>query len=128
MENKLKTSLFCYSCCITDHNDEDVQQILQFSDHKSHHHHHHNLPTWLKSELPEFKDRCANIFSGKFGRNRHRGNFRYDPLSYALNFEDADSHLDDFRPHRNFSSRLPPSPPPISSEKRDVSTQISTWS
>ncbi|KAL9230285.1 hypothetical protein vseg_005658 [Gypsophila vaccaria] len=141
MENKLKTSLLCYSrCCMIDDyptDDDDVHKILHFSDHKHRHHHHHhvnNLPTWFKSELPELKDRCANIFSGKFGRNnRHRdGNhqqveFRYDPLSYALNFEDADSRLhDQFRPHRNFSSRLPPSPE-ASSEKRVVSTQVSAW-
>ncbi|XP_044958438.1 uncharacterized protein LOC123409647 [Hordeum vulgare subsp. vulgare] len=46
------------------------------------------------------------------------GEFRYDPLSYALNFDDgpsddSDADADDaaFR-HRNFSSRLPPSPTP----------------
>ncbi|XBI04229.1 uncharacterized protein LOC119341652 [Triticum dicoccoides] len=43
------------------------------------------------------------------------GEFRYDPLSYALNFDDGDTDADDnaFR-HRNFSSRLPPSPAPAS--------------
>ncbi|KAM3297808.1 hypothetical protein ACQJBY_039660 [Aegilops geniculata] len=49
------------------------------------------------------------------------GEFRYDPLSYALNFDDGGSGSDDgaeaedaaFR-YRNFSSRLPPSPAPAS--------------
>ncbi|KAF7104563.1 hypothetical protein CFC21_105453 [Triticum aestivum] len=48
------------------------------------------------------------------------GEFRYDPLSYALNFDDggsddgdADGEVAAFR-HRNFSSRLPPSPVPAS--------------
>ncbi|KAM3214863.1 hypothetical protein ACQJBY_067054 [Aegilops geniculata] len=49
------------------------------------------------------------------------GEFRYDPLSYALNFDDGGSGSDDggeadaaaFR-YRNFSSRLPPSPVPAS--------------
>ncbi|XP_044957040.1 uncharacterized protein LOC123407869 [Hordeum vulgare subsp. vulgare] len=60
------------------------------------------------------------------GRTRWRrrvvpaGEFRYDPLSYALNFDDSGSDDGDadaedaaFR-HRNFSSRLPPSPTPAS--------------
>ncbi|XP_037461666.1 uncharacterized protein LOC119332600 [Triticum dicoccoides] len=60
------------------------------------------------------------------GRSRWRrrvagaGEFRYDPLSYALNFDDGSSDDGDadaedaaFR-HRNFSSRLPPSPVPAS--------------
>ena len=60
------------------------------------------------------------------GRSRWRrrfvptGEFRYDPLSYALNFDDGssddgDANAEDaaFR-HRNFSSRLPPSPVPAS--------------
>ena len=44
------------------------------------------------------------------------GEFRYDPLSYALNFDDGGSddgaEAEDaaFR-YRNFNSRLPPSPP-----------------
>ncbi|EMS51221.1 hypothetical protein CFC21_100281 [Triticum aestivum] len=48
------------------------------------------------------------------------GEFRYDPLSYALNFDDggcddgdADAEDAAFR-HRNFNSRLPPSPVPAS--------------
>ena len=60
------------------------------------------------------------------GRSRWRrrvvaaGEFRYDPLSYALNFDDGGSKDGDadaedaaFR-HRNFSSRLRPSPVPAS--------------
>ncbi|XP_037424813.1 uncharacterized protein LOC119289637 [Triticum dicoccoides] len=48
------------------------------------------------------------------------GEFRYNPLSYALNFDDGSSDDGDadaedaaFR-RRNFSSRLPPSPVPAS--------------
>ncbi|KAI4969602.1 uncharacterized protein LOC123407868 [Hordeum vulgare subsp. vulgare] len=62
--------------------------------------------------------------SGGRARWRRRvaatGEFRYDPLSYALNFDDGGSDDGDadaedaaFR-HRNFSSRLPPSPVPAS--------------
>ncbi|XP_044443730.1 uncharacterized protein [Triticum aestivum] len=62
----------------------------------------------------------------KGGRARWRrrvaaaGEFRYDPLSYALNFDDGatdngDVDVEDeaFR-YRNFSSRLPSSPLPAS--------------
>ncbi|OMO52256.1 hypothetical protein CCACVL1_29294 [Corchorus capsularis] len=50
-------------------------------------------PTWLKS--PEFRDKCRNLISriGHAGKN--------------------DSQLDEF-PLRNFSARLPRSPPPSS--------------
>ncbi|XP_020168736.2 uncharacterized protein [Aegilops tauschii subsp. strangulata] len=58
--------------------------------------------------------------SGGRARWRRRvaaaGEFRYDPLSYALNFDDGGSddgaEAEDaaFR-YRNFNSRLPPSPP-----------------
>ncbi|XBI13555.1 hypothetical protein VPH35_140279 [Triticum aestivum] len=51
------------------------------------------------------------------GRARRRrcvaamGEFRYDPLSYALNFDEGGSDDDAFR-YRNFNSRLPPLPTP----------------
>ncbi|KAF3447068.1 hypothetical protein FNV43_RR12248 [Rhamnella rubrinervis] len=69
---------------------------------------------WLKStahELPEIRDRCRNLIFriGRGRRNLNSGDFRYDPSSYALNFDD-DSRDDEF-PLRDFSSRLPPSPP-----------------
>ncbi|KAF7111517.1 hypothetical protein CFC21_111523 [Triticum aestivum] len=49
-------------------------------------------------------------------RRRVTGEFRYDPLSYALNFDDngdADAEDAAFQ-HRNFNFRLPPSPAPAS--------------
>ncbi|OMO80397.1 hypothetical protein COLO4_24105 [Corchorus olitorius] len=97
-------------------------------------------PTWLKS--PEFRDKCRNLISriGHAGHHhgngsshhghghghghhhhhhhhnhgrRHSADFRYDPSSYALNFDEGknDNQLDEF-PLRNFSARLPRSPPP----------------
>ncbi|XP_047060765.1 uncharacterized protein LOC124667542 [Lolium rigidum] len=50
------------------------------------------------------------------------GEFRYDPLSYALNFDDGGSDDSDeaadaaFR-YRNFSSRLPSSPKPAAARR-----------
>ncbi|GAB2300258.1 hypothetical protein Dimus_034293 [Dionaea muscipula] len=74
---------------------------------------------WVKfksrgQEIPEFKDKCRNLIS-RMGNRRRTGStdFRYDPLSYALNFDEGDDHhrdVDEFS-LRNFSARLPQSPP-----------------
>ncbi|EOY31307.1 Uncharacterized protein TCM_038265 [Theobroma cacao] len=87
-------------------------------------------PTYLKS--PEFRDKCRSLinrighgpghrhshshshsygYHGHGHGRRHSADFRYDPSSYALNFDEGfnDSQLDEF-PLRNFSTRLPPSP------------------
>lgn len=70
--------------------------------------------TWLKcqSHELEIKDKCRSLISRINGaRNRKYHNssdFRYDPLSYALNFED-DSNRDYDSPI-SFSARLPVSP------------------
>ncbi|XP_062164098.1 uncharacterized protein LOC133870867 [Alnus glutinosa] len=67
---------------------------------------------WIKStaqDLPEIRDRCKNLISriGCRARSRHHrshsADFSYDPLSYALNFED-DTRVDEFP--LNFSARL----------------------
>ncbi|KMT19001.1 hypothetical protein BVRB_2g030970 [Beta vulgaris subsp. vulgaris] len=120
---KHKLKLILASCCnFSDSDEDDIKKNLEHSD-KS-----HTLSAWLKSELPSIKVISAKIFAGKLGRNRRANSveFGYDPLSYSLNFEDDDSHLDEY-PLRNFSSRLPPSPV---KEKNNVvvSTQIAGWS
>lgn len=68
-------------------------------------------------ELPLFKDKCRNLLS-RFGRGKRRcsGDFKYDPLSYALNFDEGplefgDEEGDESGFSRNFSARLPASPP-----------------
>ncbi|KAF5936270.1 hypothetical protein HYC85_027399 [Camellia sinensis] len=67
--------------------------------------------SWFRSkpEFPDTKGRCRNLIS-RMGRpaRRHSADFSYDPLSYALNFDDGlseNAHLEDF------SARLPMSPP-----------------
>ncbi|KAL2318047.1 hypothetical protein Fmac_031923 [Flemingia macrophylla] len=45
-------------------------------------------------------------------RQSQSADFSYDPSSYALNFENESPQEND-SPFRSFSSRLPPSPPPI---------------
>lgn len=82
--------------------------------------------TWIRSKASEFPDLKVRYraMMARMGRSSRRGygdQFRYDPLSYALNFDERaagdDSALDpneEFR-YRNFSSRLPASPPQPSS-------------
>lgn len=98
---------------------------------------------WLKS--PEIKEKCRNLINrignghgpghrhshsqsnghvnGHNHGRRHSADFRYDPSSYALNFDKGmeDSQLDEF-PYRNFTARLPPSPSPAPSTSTSTST------
>lgn len=65
--------------------------------------------SWFRSKgqdtSPEIKPRS------RMGRHRrHSSDFSYDPLSYALNFEDEVVESEE-SPVRSFASRLPTSPP-----------------
>ena len=53
-------------------------------------------------------------------RKSHSTDFRYDPISYSLNFQQENSSVEDDFPFRDFSSRLPSSP--LSSRGRPSST------
>ncbi|XP_037467428.1 uncharacterized protein LOC119339495 [Triticum dicoccoides] len=61
------------------------------------------------------------------------GEFRYDPLSYALNFDEGGSDAaateaeDTAFRYRNFSSRLPPSPVPASRAVAIVGNKPCLW-
>ncbi|KAK4265306.1 hypothetical protein QN277_026374 [Acacia crassicarpa] len=108
-KDKLKSSL-CFLCCFH---------------HHQHDGDHHRKPKLVRSsslqhrpshsfDLPHLKEKCSNFIS-RIGRHRrrHSADFQYDSLSYALNFED--DAMDEDRPagdFRNFSARLPLSPPP----------------
>ncbi|XP_010936386.2 uncharacterized protein [Elaeis guineensis] len=82
----------------------------------------HSSSTWLRSkvhELPELRGKCHAFISShaaaKHHRRHHSSDFRYDPLSYALNFDEGSeveypATAEDLH-HRCFSSRLPASPP-----------------
>ncbi|KAG5562897.1 hypothetical protein RHGRI_005586 [Rhododendron griersonianum] len=80
------------------------------------------VSSWFRSkgqhELPEVKGKSRNLMSRMGGRHarRHSGDFSYDPLSYALNFDtSSNTHFDDF------TARLPVSPP---RRRPSLSTQI----
>ncbi|KAJ4798963.1 DNA ligase [Rhynchospora pubera] len=105
----------CFSCCFgasgsTDDLEERPISLIRSSS------------TWLKEraqELPEFSERCRGIVDRIRWRRRFTGEFSYDPLSYARNFDEGVDEIagddaaqgDAFR-YKDFSSRLPPSPPP----------------
>ncbi|KAK3023870.1 hypothetical protein RJ639_042886 [Escallonia herrerae] len=79
-------------------------------------------PAWVTGrvhELPEMKEKCRSVFgrSGNRHRRRHSSaDFRYDPLSYSLNFEDGfESGFPDEEPLKSFASRMPASPPRLKS-------------
>jgi hypothetical protein len=118
-----------------DHHDSSsssLKQILKSSlccFRRTHHRHHHLHDDESQSsepmarlsrsaslqKLPELKDKCRNFIS-RIGatRNHHRrhsADFKYDALSYALNFEDDGGRRSADFPPTNFSSRLPASPP-----------------
>nr|DAD45126.1 TPA_asm: hypothetical protein HUJ06_003356 [Nelumbo nucifera] len=107
LKHKLRSSL-CLSCCFPDGRREPLgpdekPRLIRASS------------AWLRSrahEFPDFKEKCRHLIS-RFGKGRrHFADFRYDPLSYALNFDEGveDTQADEF-PLRNFSARLPSSPP-----------------
>ncbi|XP_010928264.1 uncharacterized protein [Elaeis guineensis] len=118
LKQKLRSSI-CFSCCfrvapggedpVAGAADEERPLSLIRSS-----------SVWLRSkaqELPEIKNRCRGMISRMGRQRRQSGDFGYDALSYALNFDEGfeDEALADeeFR-YRNFSSRLPASPPPPS--------------
>ncbi|RDX58609.1 hypothetical protein CR513_62061, partial [Mucuna pruriens] len=60
-------------------------------------------PKW-RTFIRRFKNNNIN--------KRHRGSFRYDPLSYALNFDDGSAAVDDGCGYKGFSARFASVPPP----------------
>ncbi|XP_038890730.1 homeobox protein MOX-2 [Benincasa hispida] len=142
LKEMLKSSL-CLSCCLRKHRN---------GHHHHHHHHHHHRRMSISSdgdspgplmrcssakdksrsrESPEIKDRRPHFISrlGRHGR-RHSASadFRYDALSYALNFDEGydEGHVDDDFPLRNFSSRLPASPRKSSPSSSNASREMIT--
>ncbi|TYH15052.1 hypothetical protein E1A91_A05G013100v1 [Gossypium mustelinum] len=114
---------------------QKLKSSLQWLRHHNHHNHNqqissvpitpHSTPV---SSLKTFKHKCRNLITRighDFPNHRHSHShnynfvhrrrrsidFRYNPLSYALNFDNGgeDSQIDEF-PNRNFTSRLPRSP------------------
>ncbi|KAL4200927.1 hypothetical protein AMTRI_Chr02g213580 [Amborella trichopoda] len=80
-------------------------------------------------ELPELKDLCrsmiAKIGREGFCRPKATGDFRYDPLSYAMNFDSKEHDDNEDSPNRaNFPSRFVAFP--RSRERIDESSELSS--
>lgn len=137
-KQKLKNSL-CFSCCFPHHHRNNTTTpttklySLDYRPPPPPSSDENPSLIWIKNDFPDIKDKCRTIFNfiGNGNGNRHKrhssAEFRYDPLSYALNFEDG--YEDDEAPLRNFSSRLPPPPPspPLPSVKALSLTAASVW-
>lgn len=105
----------CLSCCFpggrreaADGDDGEQPRLVRASS------------SWLRSraqDIPELREKCRSLISrmGRRSGRRHPADFRYDALSYAMNFDEGEDEalVGDFR-YRNFSSRLAPTPPPAS--------------
>ncbi|XP_019229626.1 PREDICTED: uncharacterized protein LOC109210631 isoform X2 [Nicotiana attenuata] len=83
LKQKLKNSL-CFSCCFP-HRHPSPPPPPSSSDENP-------ALIWEPNNLPNLKEKVLMVFN--FGSNRHKRNssteqFRYDPLSYSLNFEDG---------------------------------------
>lgn len=135
LKKKLK-SRFCIAGCFrttNHHHHHDIPDDLPSSPatpsasmEKSTHSPHGGIKTKsprLTRTLSKSHEKCRSLIHrmgggvggvGGHGKHirRHTTDFHYDPSSYALNFDkgDEDDNIDRF-PLRNFSARLPRSPP-----------------
>jgi 3-methyladenine DNA glycosylase Mpg len=97
-----RQSSLCFSCCFNGSNGEEEAPAASLLRSSS---------VWIRE-----KARGIPGMVQKFNRNRKEsGDFRYDPISYALNFDmgeeyDADLAQGEMLRLKNFSSRLPASP------------------
>ena len=106
----------CFSCCFRGRATEteesspgEVQPSLM-----------QTSAAWMRSkvdEIPALREKYRNLASHIGRSRRHSIDFRYDPLSYARNFDEGQDfeEEDEVSPadlrYRSFSARLPPTPP-----------------
>ncbi|KAL7134585.1 hypothetical protein ABFS83_11G036800 [Erythranthe nasuta] len=113
LKSKLKRSL-CFSCCFRRRN---RRHLILHSPPPSPPSDDNPALIWVGTagphdhSLSEIKEKCRTMLgiSGVKHKRHSSVEFRYDPLSYALNFEDG-FDFDDEAPLKNFSARLPRSP------------------
>lgn len=98
------------SCCFNSHRRSDLFESLPSPSKLS--------SCWFRNKTThdhnEIRGKCKS-FIHRMGRHRRHvsAEFSYDPLSYAMNFEDDETSFDDYEdfPARNCAARLPLSPP-----------------
>ncbi|KQJ95960.1 uncharacterized protein LOC100821820 [Brachypodium distachyon] len=66
---------------------------------------------WMRDRAGELPELVARVRRPR-RKQQLAGEFRYDPISYALNFEEDGEEEEPFK-YRAFSSRLPASPSPM---------------
>ncbi|XP_076892893.1 uncharacterized protein LOC143544752 [Bidens hawaiensis] len=88
--------LFCLACCFTSSRRETLPPSTKRPLFPS--------TQWIKSV--DIRHKCHSLFTPiNHRRRRSSADFSYDPLSYALNFEEDAGEEDD--PVMGFASRLP---------------------
>ncbi|PWA40835.1 hypothetical protein CTI12_AA558710 [Artemisia annua] len=136
LKDKIKQYL-CFTCCFTTStNDQETLNSNPSTYDNNNVSNNKNRPLyligassqWIKSkasvDIPVMKHKCRNVFNKIGAKHNHRRrrsstDFRYDPLSYALNFEEEScGNFEDDSPLKGFTSRLPSSPPPSSSSPK----------
>ncbi|KAK6782148.1 hypothetical protein RDI58_019944 [Solanum bulbocastanum] len=110
LRTRCKTSSSLSCCFINSHHHSDLliesspspSILSSYSFHNKIKHDHNS---------PKIRGKCKS-FIHRMGRHRRHvsADFSYDPLSYAMNFDDDDEPYQEFPP-RNFATRLPLSPP-----------------
>lgn len=78
---------------------------------------------------PRWKTFIRRFNRNRSGGFRHAGKYQYDPLSYALNFDEGPSQHGDFEDDapdgfRNFSVRYAAAPPPPKSVSTDLGQDV----
>ncbi|GER48838.1 NHL domain-containing protein [Striga asiatica] len=113
LKHRLRQSL-CFSCCFRRRHIHLHPPPPQPSDGSP-------VLVWVGIKGPhelsmsEIKEKCRAMLGLSAARHKRHSSaeFSYDPLSYALNFEDG-SNFDDEAPLRNFSAKFLPVPAAVS--------------
>ncbi|XVE97373.1 hypothetical protein REPUB_Repub03eG0014100 [Reevesia pubescens] len=112
VKEKMKSSICCFRSTLY----EGVADLEELEEVKA-----------RTPRSPYIKEKCKNLIAkmGKGGRKHYNSSdFSYDPMSYALNFEDKSSRADEL-PFINFTSRLPATPERSSTVKSLEATPVS---
>uniref|UniRef100_A0A0E0LTE7 Uncharacterized protein n=1 Tax=Oryza punctata TaxID=4537 RepID=A0A0E0LTE7_ORYPU len=110
-ERRGGSGIGCFSCCFGGGEDGDGEELGQRAARAL-----RTSSRWVRDravELPEMVARAGRRRRRKPHQQQQQlpGEFRYDPVSYALNFEDdGDGEAEPFK-YMAFSARLPASPP-----------------
>jgi hypothetical protein len=135
LKAKLKSSLCCFSSSEMIHQHQTLDQ-----DHDQEGNNSRKLQpqtprspyAWLKSTTHDLEIMYKyRGLIGKIGKNRKRHcseDFRYDPRSYSLNFEDDLNREDELPLNHNFRARFPATPERLEVARPVRRTELQLWS